>query len=316
MTATSILLAAAGLGTAVLAMLLLAARYRNGVWLVEIRDLLFIDFDESREFLSWTPQQLAAHGFRADSSEVCKRWWQRLSDVGYLTELPRIARLSNDVSKAQEIVRLFSCGGGDGCGSISELGERIRRIPDGYGCCSDHTEVFLALAALCGMSARETITSQHSINEFYDRSRGRWVFIDPQLAVMARGRTGAYLSLEELRTLALAGKPFVPEFFGGGDGHARSALDASFRRYYGGADALRRLRVTFGSNVFENDELRRRLRFLPKSVRQLIGHLSGVTPRYRMYVDRFNQDDLTLARRLRNRLEKPIRLLARGVHQG
>ena len=77
----------------------------------------------------------------------------------------------NTIKKAQTISLLYSKNGGSGCGEKSDnLIENLKWLSQdiGYGCCSDHTQTFLALSILNGVFSREVHHIGHTFNEFYD----------------------------------------------------------------------------------------------------------------------------------------------------
>jgi hypothetical protein len=278
--------------------------YKNGVVLVMMRDLLFIDFETSPAIFSLMPEDLVARGFRTDSSELRREWRKRISELECMSaELGGIETKSvDDIEKAKALVLLFSRAGGNGCGNIDNLFEKIKAISGSYGCCSDHTEVFMALSSIVGLNTREVITSLHSVNEIFDAKAKKWIFIDPQLALMARDDHQRYLSLFELRNRYMNGDNVQMEFFGR-EPHVMSEADPRFQKYYGDKSALTRIRMTFGNNVFANDKLRFRLWFLPKPIRHLVAHVKGILPPYRMYVDDFNCGELRRMQALRSWLK-------------
>jgi hypothetical protein len=137
---------------------------------------------------------------------------------------------------------------------------------------------------------RETGNSVHTFNEVWLPELGKWAFIDTHYAVMAKGAGGEPLSLLEMRDLYLAGGPEAVQFdFFGNEHHVFSREDPHGHEIYDGRDDFTDVWFTWGTNVIEQDRFERRLRVLPKGVRQLLGFMLGVFPKAALYEDADSQ---------------------------
>jgi hypothetical protein len=88
--------------------------------------------------------------------------------------------------------------------------ERI--TTDGAGYCADYTQVYGAIGRAAGLSVREWGMSfdgyggdGHAFNEVWDRSRGKWLFIDSFFSFYVTDPDGEPLSATELRGHLLDG---------------------------------------------------------------------------------------------------------------
>ncbi len=290
----------------VAAFLLHSALYDRN-WLTQTRNALFSDFVSDRSFFTASPEQMLAAGFSADSPQAIDEWRQLLlGEVEYAGTW--LATRGSTIDRAQALVLLFSRNGAivDGthrCGEFEfrDLIDVLQRIgtDQGYGCCSDHSQAFLALSSIAGIHARELAHSQHVFSEFYSPELGQWIWVDPQFALMARTPGGDYLSLVEVRDLYQNGEEIDLVFFG----NHHHVLDGRAPRthpYYDQALDFADYRVTWGNNVFEQEEFRQRFEMIPISARQLLGLFSNSLPEYMMLVD--ENSHLPKAFRSRRRL--------------
>jgi hypothetical protein len=239
----------------------------------------------ARDAFQLSPEVLHA-SFKLDSEPAVRGWLDRSAGtVPYLDEI--FALEGSATERVRAMVPIFSRNGDlVDCGHFRDLADTLQRIAtdDGYGCCSDHTEAFLALASLLGISAREMIHTDHVFAEFYEPDSGRWVWVDPQFALMARDEAGGYLSLMQLRDRYLADESVEFEFIGNAF-HVLSDMDPKRQRFYDEASDFAVYSATWGNNVFEQDAFDRRFGFLPIYARQLVGLVTGQFPGYRTLVD-------------------------------
>lgn len=265
------------------------AAYADRAALLRIRAALFTEIVEDRSSFELGPENQSSR-FMADS-EISKTAWREQSrrEVEYVDRILSLEGSATERAKA--MVPIFSRNGGTKiCGGFRDLTDTLQRIgtDDGYGCCSDHSVSFLALASISGLAAREMIHADHVFAEFYDPDAGQWVWIDPQFALMARTESGRYLSLLELRDRYLEDRPPVFEFIGN-EYHDLLGRDPSRHHYYDEASDFAVYSATWGSNVFEQDDFNRRFEFLPIPVRQLLGLITGQLPGFRTLSDGYSE---------------------------
>lgn len=255
------------------------------VALVSVRYFLFTETFPARDHFESSPEDLHA-SFKRDSEDAIRGWVEESAEqIPYLNEM--LALEGSATERVQAMVPIFSRNGHlVDCGNFHDLADTLQRIgtDDGYGCCSDHTEAFLALTSLMGIAAREMIHSNHVFAEFYDPELGHWVWVDPQFALMARNEKGDYLSLMELRDRYLAHAPIQFEFIGNSY-HVLKDKDPKRQRFYDEVSDFAIYSATWGNNVFEQDAFDRRFDFLPIYARQLLGLVTGRLPGYRTLVD-------------------------------
>ncbi|MCS5636711.1 MAG: hypothetical protein NZ990_09355 [Myxococcota bacterium] len=261
------------------------AAYADPLALLEVRSALFTETVSVRGGFESSPEARQA-SFRVDSEETMREWVERSGgDIPYLDEI--LALEGSATQRVRAMVPIFSRNGDvDHCVDFRDLSDTLQRIgtDDGYGCCSDHSQAFLALTSLSGMSAREMIHSDHVFAEFYEPDSGGWIWVDPQFALMARDEKGNYLSLLEIRDRYLTDEPIEFEFIGNAY-HTLMGKDPKRHHYYNEASDFAVYSATWGSNVFEQDAFDRRFGFLPISVRQLVGLVAGQFPGFRTLSD-------------------------------
>jgi hypothetical protein len=249
-----------------------------------IKTALFTSRTDSRSHFTASPSEMLDRGFATDDNERISAWRERLkSEVPFVAAIDEQALPENAVERAQAITLAFSKNGDEFCGAPS-LMHNLQRMKIGEGCCTDFSEVFLALASILGLETRETRQTRHTHSEIYDDTDGRWIWIDPYYAIMARDPDGRYLSLMEMRDRYLDGKPFEYEFFGT-DEHTLANAMPYEEPFYEGSWEVEDIYIVLGNNVFEQDDFRARIHFLPKPVWQLLGMMTGVVPGYMIYSD-------------------------------
>ncbi len=189
------------------------------------------------------------------------------------------------LDKAKRISLSFSRNGGKPYGQLADLDDKLNTIsspPQGY--CNDHTEVFLALASVAGIDTSELIVGGHVTCDVYCPEWKRWVWIDPEFALLAKGPDGHYLSGIELHEAYAKDEPFEFEFFGL-PVHEFSQGDPREHKLYGRDFFLSRFGVVWGNNVFTVDGYRSKMLFIPKAGRQAGLMILGVQPQYRLLAD-------------------------------
>ncbi len=248
-----------------------------------LRDLLFAGFDRGGDLFALSPEALVERGFQVDAPDQVAEWSTRVAHVPY-REVLDLEGL-DEVAVIRALVPAFSKNGGRGCGGHRDLMHQVERLPEGTGagCCSDHTQVLMAHAASLGIFAREVHHGQpvtgprHTTAEFFVPSEGRWIWVDPQYAILARGSDGALLSFAGLAERRVRGDDVIFEFIG--NEHHRFATESpATSRNYRDPDGMRTLGMTFGNAVFSEEAYEARVRWLPKNLRRFVGLASGAQP--------------------------------------
>lgn len=252
--------------------------------LLRVRDLLFTKFSADTAELSLPPGRLVARGFRTDSRATVRSFSSAIEASSIGNQMDSIAGIRSAVERAQKLVEIaYANGRQRGCGTITNLLGKIAWVHAGGGCCSDYTEVFLALSSVAKLSAREvSFGDDHTVAAFYDPGSSRWIFIDPFYGLMARDSAGAWMSTRDVQDLMSRGQP--PSFVFVGNPNQPYA-----ERSESASVALEQVArhnsyvVTFGNNVIGADRAYQRLRLLPKPVVQLVGFATNARPMYRVY---------------------------------
>ena len=249
--------------------------------LVRARAVLFTEYVTPTGF-DVDPATLDAAGFRVDDVETQRQFRRGLDSLpGWRERLAAFERIEDPVARAQTIVATISTYGERRreCGTEPRLIDRLTRP----GCCSDHSEAFIALARVVGLSVREVHSDAHTVSEVWDTRSRHWVMIDPMFGLFARDATGRRLSLTELRAARLEGQPVQLESFH--PGPFGPAVAEALHNVYDAPTPFTHVRFTFGTNVLAEESLRQRLSFAPKVVARLTGYALGITPTYRTLVD-------------------------------
>jgi hypothetical protein len=90
--------------------------------------------------------------------------------------------------------------------------------------------------------------------------------------------------LLEVRDRYFEEEPFEFDFFGT-ESHEFSKHPPREGAYYSGPAEFEDLYIGLGNNVFEQDDFRASLGYLPKPAWQLLGKLVGVVPGFAIYAD-------------------------------
>jgi hypothetical protein len=269
--------------------------------LVQVRESFFTDATHDLGLFALSPEDLVARGFDVETTASVASWRnENLERIPYLDAATIDALPVEPVARARAIALLYSVNGGSICGGFDDLLDSLQRMPQGFGCCSDHGEGFLALGQALGLQVRELYHSEHAFNEFWVPALGKWVFIDTQYALMARDPDGTWLGAFEIRERLREGKPFEYDFFGGPRHHFAKGFPWKTpwdSPYYKDIDGFKNLRLIWGSNIYEQDRFEERLGWMPRSARHVIGHVAGVFPRRVIYEDAVTTDAARLARK-------------------
>lgn len=258
--------------------------------LIEVRSGLLTSPSSDFRLLDLVPTELDRTGFLSDSPATLAAWRMKLgaSIPEVLTPIERASASADEVSIAQTIVLSFSAGGDAGeLVYWMEWPQKVRAARRGAGLCSDHTKIFLALAKTVGLNAREVHNGAHSYVDFFSVNQKRWIFIDPQYAIMATDGGGEYLSSRELRYRRLQGQPTRFVFFGTNPNHIHAQEDTRFKAFYGDRGTFERYILTNGNNVATQALTADNFAALPWEARELLLYVSRRRPGYVQFVDEF-----------------------------
>jgi hypothetical protein len=266
--------------------ILYATRFRRA-WLLDVREAVFSSGLADPAAFDAPPEALVRAGFHTDAPELVAEWRGRLpEEVEYLNGVSETLAGRDPIEVVKTLVPLFSKNGGGGCGRYRDLLDNVQRLPrgEGLGCCSDHVQVLIALGSSLGLFVRQVHHMSHTMAEVWSPALGKWAFVDPHYAVMARDPDGTPLSLREMRERYLAGAPVEFEFIGT-QYHRFATIRPQDFELYDSPDDFRVISTLWGNNVFEEDHLDRRLGFAPRGARQLVGLSAGVLPTWRVLDD-------------------------------
>jgi len=252
--------------------------------LVGLRNSLTTRSSSDLGLFTSTPTELIRHHFYTDSRKVIDAWRPRLRDV--VSPAADWSSL-DETDRAKAIVLSFSEGGSSRPIYRMPLLSKIPETQRGNGFCSDHVEIFLALAQVNGLTAREVQNEIHGFADFFSPSRGKWIFVDPLYAMLATDEQGQYLSSLEIRERRVHGLPVRFVFFATTDTGLKSEADPRFQALYVDAARFKRYVLTYGNNVLTEATRSESLAFLPWDVRQLLLYLSGTKPHLLVLVDSF-----------------------------
>lgn len=273
---------------------ILVTEKQNPEYLVRIRQSLYTDMTEQISQFSKPPDQWQESVFPHDSPELIAKYKELT--IGVVPEilnsevLAQISTLESKMEQAKALILLFSYDSGKDCGAALNLIHNIKRLSTpgtGSGCCSDHSEVFLALASFAGLNAREVHSTAHTTVEVFEPATSRWVWLDPQFAIFALDEKSKQpLSGLEIRNAILAKQK--PEFHCFGTSNLECAkTEITSLEPYKTEDYLVDFGITLGSNVFEQDSFNQTMSFIPsKSIRQITGLFTGTMPTYLFASDR------------------------------
>ena len=194
--------------------------------------------------------------------------------------------------------------------------ERI--TADGAGYCADYTQVYGALGRAAGLSVREWGMSfdgyggdGHAFNEVWDRTRGKWLFIDSFNSFFVTDSNGQPLSATEFRGALLDGTtnqlqvvPINPAKFG-------FKSPARVVEYY--RRGAPRFFLVWGNNVLTYDAAPAVKAFsgVSRSAEQVVGIVSGLQPK--LVISRDFADPEAVRELMRLRVVMIVLLLASVV---
>jgi hypothetical protein len=260
------------------------SHYRVRALLVEYRDTLTSRFESDSGVFVLKPDALIQRGFHTDSEALVDAWRPRLAK---LAPLPKDLSKLDEIDQIKAIVLSFSRPGSGHPIYFMPLAEKTVEAQRGNGFCSDHVEIFLSLARIHGLFARELQNDVHDIAEAFSPSRKKWIWVDPLYAVLATDEQGTYLSYLEMRNRRLTGLPVRFLFFGVANRQPQSEADPRFQQLYGDPSQFKRYVLTYGNNVLTEASRSESLAFLPWEARQLALYISGTKPGLLQLIDPF-----------------------------
>lgn len=193
----------------------------------------------------------------------------------------------------KQMVNSFSRNGGSGCGTHSDnLIENFYWVKNAGGCCSDHSQVFLAILLSNGFIAREVHNYEHTFNEVYDKKNKKWIWIDSQYKLVAFNSEGELLNIYEIFKNYQSDKNINFSFFGDkndafyGKDVNKTISNTSDGSYWS-KDGFSVLFFTNGNNIFRENYLNLKYSFLPREISQTLFLTLGLRPNY-LYYDPFH----------------------------
>jgi len=262
-------------------------------YIVNVRQSLFSSITAQDDIFIVSPDTLIGqYGFKTEPRQLNEEFYSFLKDIEYVQNSRRqISNQNNEIERAKSIVLLFQKEDEDKLAEFPSLLEKIRTFkePNVYGDCSDNAEVFIALGSFFGLTVREVHNTVHVFNEIYDHLLHKWVWIDPENAIMAKNTKGEYLSLIEMTHLYFNNEKIDFELFG--TNKDPEMKNNYFYNYYNGKGKFSYIMMTLGNNIYEVDKYDGRLRFIPKVLREFIMLVSNIKPHYVIYSS--NRDVIT-----------------------
>jgi hypothetical protein len=188
--------------------------------------------------------------------------------------------------RVKKIALTYSKNGGPGCGANSDdLVKNIKWLSEdnGHGCCSDHSQAFIALCLINNIFAREVHHKSHTFNEFFDPQLQKWVWIDTQYCLMAQNEIGQYLSLKEIFLYSKENKKIEWAFFGTPLHKLYNTSDYKRITNYFTPQEFSLILMTLGNNVFEVDYYNQKYAWVSQELRQFLLLSIHKQPSYLFY---------------------------------
>lgn len=264
---------------------------------VRLRNALLLTPSRPDEF-NWTPNSVPGD-FRLEQRHASPEFVDAVNRLG-------IDRVAGDWQKALAIAGHLTERTRDTGPIRSDLSTTYRRIREGDGYCADFVKVFLALAHAAGVAVRQWAFSfdgfgghGHTFAEVFDRSRGKWLFIDVHNNFHAeRSSTGEPLSAFEFRELLMAPSDSVRLKPNGPGRPGFVHVDKALEYYRRG---LREWYLWWGSAVFSDDAnpFSRWAARASGGLGRLASILLGTQPRIRVLRTDDNADQIESLVRLR-----------------
>ncbi len=244
---------------------------------IRFRGVLFTGTG-SRDLLTSPVEQLRAGGFVEDDRRSVDSLRAALREAPWGRRFDSVVAEPDPIRRAQDLVRFFSIGGYPG-GRYVPYGviAAVDSLRAGAGRCSDHVQLLESLGSAAGLRVREVQLAGHTVAEVWDGTAGRWIFIDPMYAVMARDRSGAWVGVAAL--VADTGFTELVPFASGP--HLASPTEERYLLLYNPARTLFSEAVLVnGSATIAESGFNVRWHRLPVPARHLLGHMTGVLPGY------------------------------------
>jgi hypothetical protein len=247
--------------------------------LVKVRNFLFTRYIADVSAITDPPRSGLITSTSDDWREVFGTTFRQVPWL--LDSLTSIGRAPDPFERARRLALVLSRGEYRSiCLTGTPLEYKTNLVLEGYGCCSDYVEVFMALAPWVGLTSREVGFDDHVVVEVYLPERNRWVFVDPLFAVYGADSTGEPV-------------PLVAQWesWRGGSRIAILPLDSSrpsrremgslFRTIYLGElpNAIS-LRVTGGRDVVAAAQAERKYGVVPRPLRLFGLYVTGRLPWY------------------------------------
>lgn len=259
----------------------------NPQWLIDQRFAIFSRPLASTSVFNRSPEELRADGFLSDPMELkASRRPELLQKVSYLADLPNSFDSWTTLKRAQWLADKMGHDGGRGFPGGTILVEKLNQMPRGVGLCSDHVEGFIALCSIFGIEAREISTSVHTTAGVYLPEEHRWIWIDPEYALVCRDSTGRLMTSCEMRDAVLREEDFLLEYFGSDPTRVMARINPRQHEFYNAPGDFGDLVLTYGNNVFEFDGYRAGTTWMPRPIRQFALLMLGIQPDYRFVNDK------------------------------
>jgi hypothetical protein len=263
---------------------LLLYKYKQK-YIVNIRQALFSTITAKDDVFIAAPDKLIrVYGFKTEPEPLKKEFYSFIENLEYVRNgSGLIANQKDEIKKAKSIVMLFQKEDEDKQADFPSLLEKIRTMSKAnvYGDCSDNAAVFMALGSFFGLTVREVHNTVHVFNEMYSDDLHKWIWIDPENAIMATNEKGEYLSLIEMTQMYIDNKKIDFELFG--KNKYPELRKNYFYYYYDKKDKFSYIMMTLGNNIYEVDKYMNRMTFLPKVFGQFIMLIGNIQPHYVIY---------------------------------
>ena len=254
-------------------------------YIVNIRQALFSSMTAEDDVFAASPDKLISlYGFKTEPDQLKGEFYSFLKKIEYVQGgRSNIASQKDEIKKAKSIVLLFQKEDADKQADFPSLLEKIRTLPQAnvYGDCSDNSAVFIALGSFFGLTVREVHNTVHVFNEIYDHDLHKWIWIDPENAIMAKNDKGEYLSLIEMTQMYINNDKIDYELFG--KNKDPEMKKNYFYYYYDNKEKFSYIMMTLGNNIYEVDKYMSRMNLLPKSFGQFIMLVANIKPHYVIY---------------------------------
>jgi len=241
---------------------------------VYLRNVMFSEFvADSQATGPAAVERMLAKGFRVDAAPAAYRPYLNPRFERELAELKAQPTTADRDLAFGIATRLGDPRESRICG-VESLGKVVFDTDSGQGCCSDFSKAWLFYANYLGLRAREVNNIGHTTVEYFDRQRGKWVWLDPFNKVKFVDEGEVPLSQREIRAMSLFDVAQVRRLPGShADFDPRGYVGYQPREY--AVVSWRR-----GVNFLEVEAWDARLRDwgLPKSLRQLVLLSTGIQP--------------------------------------